>query len=124
MSRSSRVGQVVLVVLGLLCIVIAMSVYGAPDPFEPDAQALIASFGAGYGVMVISTATAGLNAGHTGSWLALWTLPVFFVSHVALIGTYVPDGVLAVVSVGALLATRPTARVYESTPSPVRSSAG
>lgn len=122
MNRSSRAGQVVLALLGLLSIVIALSVYGAPDPFESDAQALIASFGAGFGVMVVMLAVAGLNAGQTWAWLVLWILPVFFISHVVLVGTLLPDGAFAVVSVLSLVATRPSTRVYTSRPSPVRTS--
>ena len=89
MSRSARVGQAVLVLLGVLCTVIALSVFFVPDPFEPDAQALIGTFGAGMGLLVLVLATAGLASGQRWPWLALWLLPVFFLSHVALIGTRV-----------------------------------
>ncbi len=107
MSRSARVGQAVLVLFGVLCTVIALSVFFVPDPFEPDAQALIGTFGAGMGLLVLMLATLGLASGQRWPWLALWLLPAFFLSHVALIGTVLPDGVFAVISVVALLATRP-----------------
>jgi hypothetical protein len=97
----------VLVLLGVLCAVIAVSVFGAPDPFEDDALALISTYGVGMGVLVVVLATAGLNAGSRWAWAALWVLPVFFVAHVGLLGTWLPDGVLLVVSCGALLLARP-----------------
>jgi hypothetical protein len=34
-------------------------------------------------------------------------MPVFFAAHVALLGTWIPDGVLLVLSVVALAVTRP-----------------
>jgi len=124
MSRSARIGQAVLVLLGLLSAVIAVSVY-APmeDPFEPDAQALIATFGVAFGVLVVVLATAGLGSRQRWAWGALWVLPVFLVSHVLLLGTVLPDAVLAVLAVAALAATRPQERVYE-TPRTPRAAAG
>ncbi len=119
MSRSARVGQAVLVLFGVLCTVIALSVFFVPDPFEPDAQALIGTFGAGMGLLVLVLATAGLASGQRWPWLALWLLPVFFLSHVALIGTLLPDGVFTVIAVAALLATRPDAPTRRSTRVPM-----
>lgn len=107
MSRSARVGQAVLVLLGVLCTLIAISVFFVPDGFEPDAQALVGTFGAGMGLLVLMLATLGLASGQRWPWLALWLLPVFFLSHVALIGTLLPDGVFAVIAAAALVATRP-----------------
>lgn len=108
MSAAARAGQVVLVVSGLLCILFSAStMFVTEDPFPEDANALIASFGVGMGVLVIVLATVGLAAGQRWAWLALWVVPAFFVSHVALLGTWVPDGVLAALSVAALAATRP-----------------
>jgi hypothetical protein len=34
-------------------------------------------------------------------------MPVFFVAHAVLLGTWIPDGVFAAASVAALIATRP-----------------
>jgi hypothetical protein len=53
-------------------------------------------------------ATAGLRSGQMWPWLALWVMPVFFAAHVALLGIWIPDGVLLVLSVVALVATRPS----------------
>ncbi len=115
MSRSARVGQVVLALLGLLSAVIAVSVYAPMDePFEPDAQATIATFGVAFGVLVIVLATVGLASRQLWAWGALWVLPAFLVSHVFLLGTILPDGVLAALATAALAVTRPQERVYES----------
>jgi hypothetical protein len=115
MSRSARVGQAILVLLGLLSAVIAVSVYAPMDePFEPHAQALVATFGVAFGVLVVVLATAGLASRQSWAWGALWVLPAFLVSHVFLLGTFLPDGVLAVLAVAALAVTRPQTRVYES----------
>lgn len=115
MSRSARAGQVVLVLLGLLSAVIAVSVYAPMDePFEPDAQALIATFGVAFGVLVVVLATTGLASRQLWAWGALWVLPAFLASHVFLLGTLLPDGVLAAFAVAALAFTRPQERVYES----------
>jgi hypothetical protein len=124
MSRSARAGQAVIVLLGPLSAVIAVSVY-APmeEPFEPDAQVLIATFGAGFGLLIVVLAAAGLPSRQPWAWRALWVLPAFLVSHALLLGTVLPDGVLAVVAAAALAATRPHERVYES-PSTGRSAAG
>lgn len=108
MSRSGRVGQVVLTVCGVLCALIAMSVWFVPEEerFERDALALISTFGVGMGILVVAGALA-LARGSSTAWAALWVLPAFFASHVALLGTWIPDGVLFVLSVAALLLTRP-----------------
>lgn len=109
MTTLQRTAQVFLVIVGLLTIVFYVSVYAAPggDPFPDDANALIATGGVALGVLVIALATAGINSGERWAWLALWVVPVFFLGHCVLLGTWVPDGVLAVAAVGALLATRP-----------------
>ena len=107
MSIQARAGQVVLTLLGLLCGVIAVSVYFVPDPFDPDSQALIATFGAGFGAFVVILAAVGLSRHPGMAWPALWILPVFFVSHVALLGTWLPDGIFFLVACGALAATAP-----------------
>ena len=109
MSGIQRVAQALMVVFGLLMIVFLASVYAdtgetrVPD----DAKALIASAGVTLGVVVIVLATAGINSGERWAWLALWALPLFFLSHCILLGTWIPDGAFAVLSVVALAATRP-----------------
>jgi hypothetical protein len=109
MTTTQRAAQVFMVGFGLLTIVFYSSVYAATgdDAFPDDANALIATGGAALGVLVIALATAGLNSGERWAWLALWVLPVFFVAHAVLLGTWIPDGVFAVIAVAALLTTRP-----------------
>lgn len=107
MSVSFRTGQVLLTLLGVLCSLIAVSVFFVPDPFEPDAQALIGTFGAGMGVLVIALATVGLGSRQAWPWLVLWALPAFFISHVVLLGTIAPDAGFAMVAAVALFLTRP-----------------
>ncbi len=120
MSRSARAGQVTLTLIGILATVIALSVYApSDDPFEPSAQVLIATFGAGFGLFVVALAVAGLNSGLTWPWLALWVLPAFLISHVALLGTVVPDAILAAIAMAALAASRPTRDVRGTSRGPL-----
>src|SRR5688500_16696957 len=108
MTASQRTAQALMVIFGLLTIVFYSSVYAATghDAFPEDANALIATGGAALGVLVIALATAGINSGERWAWLALWVLPVFFTAHAALLGTWIPDGLFAVMSVAALIVTR------------------
>lgn len=109
MTAIQRTAQVFMAIFGLLTIVFYSSVYAATgeDAFPDDANALIATGGAALGVLVIALATAGISSGESWAWLALWVLPAFFLAHAALLGTWIPDGVFAVLSVVALLITRP-----------------
>lgn len=107
MSATARAGQALLALFGLLCVVFSSSVYAADDPFPSDANALIATWGAGMGVLVMVLATAGLSSAQRWPWLALWVIPAFLAAHVALLGTWIPDGVLLALSVVALAVTRP-----------------
>lgn len=109
MTAIQRAAQVFIVIFGLLTIVFYSSVYAATGDaaFPDDANALIATGGAALGVLVIALATAGINSGERWAWLALWVLPAFFIAHAVLLGTWVPDGVFAVISVAALVVARP-----------------
>ena len=109
MTASQRAAQTLMVIFGLLTIVFYSSVYAATgnDAFPSDANALIATGGAALGVLVIALATAGISSGERWAWLALWILPLFFVAHAVLLGTWIPDGVFAAASVAALIITRP-----------------
>lgn len=109
MTASRRTAQGLLVIFGLLTIVFYVSVYAATgdDAFPEHANALIATGGAALGVLVIALATAGISSGERWAWLALWVMPCFFVAHAALLGTWIPDGLFAVLSAGALAVTRP-----------------
>lgn len=109
MTAVQRIAQGLMVIFGLLMVVFLSSVYAdtSDESFPDDANALIATAGVALGVLVIVLATAGINSGERWAWLALWVLPVFFLSHSVLLGTWVPDGVFAVLAVGALIVTRP-----------------
>jgi hypothetical protein len=109
MSGVQRTAQGLLVLFGVLIVVFLSSVYAADaaDAFADEANALIASAGVALGVLVIVLATVGINSGERWAWLGLWVLPGFFVAHVVLLGTWIPDGVFAVLSVVALALTRP-----------------
>lgn len=109
MTAIQRTAQVFMGIFGLLTIVFYSSVYAATggDAFPDDAKALIATGGAALGVLVIALATAGINSGERWAWLALWVLPTFFIAHAVLLGTWIPDGVFAAISVLALAMTRP-----------------
>lgn len=109
MTTIQRAGQAFLVIFGLLTIVFYSSVYAdtGANAFPDDANALIATGGAALGVLVIALATVGISSGERWAWLALWVVPAFLLAHAVLLGTWVPDGVFAVIAVGALLVTRP-----------------
>jgi hypothetical protein len=109
MTATQRAAQTLMVILGLLTIVIYSSVYAVPgnDAFPSDANALIVTGGAALGILVIALATAGINSGERWAWLALWVLPLFFMAHALLLGTWIPDGVFAAATIAALIITRP-----------------
>jgi hypothetical protein len=109
MTTLQRAAQSLMVIFGLLTIVFYSSVYAATgeEAFSDDANALIATGGAALGVLVIALATAGINSGERWAWLALWVLPTFFLAHAVLLGTWIPDAVFAVLSIGTLIVTRP-----------------
>ena len=109
MTATQRVAQGLMAILGLLTIVFYSSVYAATgkDAYPDDANALIVTAGVALGGLVVVLGTAGINSGERWAWLALWVLPAFLLGHALLLGTWIPDGVLAALSAAALLATRP-----------------
>lgn len=110
MTKIQRAAQGLMAFFGLLTCVFLASVYAdtSDTAFPDDANALIATGGVGLGVLFIALAVAGINSGERWAWLALWTMPTFFVAHALLLGTWIPDGVFAVLSGAALVVTRPT----------------
>lgn len=107
-SRSRAAASWVFAAVSVLSGVIAVSVY-APmdDPFESDAQVLIATFGVGMALLSGVIALVPFRRGERWAWGALWIWPAFFVAHLALLGTVVPDLPLALVTTAALVASRP-----------------
>jgi hypothetical protein len=59
------------------------------------------------GVLVVVLAVWGLPTGQRWAWLALWVVPAFLLSHVALLGTVVPDAPFALLAAVALWLARP-----------------
>ncbi|WP_430646139.1 hypothetical protein [Agromyces sp. GXS1127] len=104
-----RIGQGVLIALFALSGVIALSTLFADDPFAPAATVLIASFGALASVLGITAAIGGLDSRVVRA--GLWAFPLFFVWHVAALGTWVPDAAFAVIAaVGVALVSAPRPR--------------
>lgn len=113
MSRLARIGQVVLVLHGLVFMLISISVWFVPDPLERDAQFLVSNFGVAAGYLVICMAVFGLNAHQRWAWFALWLLPVFYVWLAVANDTPAHFG-FAAVAAAALAMSRPHDRVYQS----------
>ncbi|WP_165307221.1 hypothetical protein [Agromyces binzhouensis] len=104
-----RTGQAILVALFAVAAVFAVSVLFADDPFPASATVLIASFGALSAVLGVIAVIGGL--GSRVVRIGLWAFPLFFVWHVAALGTWVPDAAFAVVSaVGVALVSGPPAQ--------------
>lgn len=102
----TRVGQALLTAVFALCALISISTAFADDPFEPSAIVLIASFGTLAAALGIGAVWGGLRSRIVRT--ALWALPLFFVSHVAALGTWIPDAILGIVSaIGILLLASP-----------------
>ncbi len=103
-----RIGQGVLIALFGLAGVIAMSTLVEEDPFPSSATVLIASFGALAAVLGITAVIGGIDSRVVRA--GLWALPLFFVWHVAALGTWIPDAAFAVLAaVGVALVGAPRA---------------
>lgn len=107
MSAVVRTGQVILCALFVLTGVIALSTLFVDDPFPTEAQVMVASFGLAYAAVSLIVTVGAIRVRTV--WFSLWVLPLFLVSHVIALGTWVPDAVLAAVAIAALLLCRPSA---------------
>ncbi len=96
LGARARTGQIVLTVLFVLCGMIALSTAFAPDPFEREAVVLIASFGVLAAALGVAAVWGAIRS--RTIQVAVWALPLFLISHVAALGTWVPDAVLALVA--------------------------
>jgi hypothetical protein len=109
-DRGRTASSVVLTLIALLSGLISLSV-NAPmtDPFEHDARVLISTFGVGMAVLAAAVTLVPFRRGERWAWSVLWVWPAFFVVHVVTLGTVLPDGIFALLTVGALLVSRPGA---------------
>lgn len=99
-----RVGQSLLTLVLACCALVSLSTMFVDDPFEPPAVVLIASFGTLAAALGLAAVWAGVRSQLIR--ISLWALPLFFVWHIAALGTWLPDAVLAIISAsGALLIT-------------------
>jgi hypothetical protein len=73
------------------------------DPFELAAVVLIASFGTLAAALGLAAVWGGVRSRLVR--IALWALPLFFVWHVAALGTWLPDAVLGVVAASGVALT-------------------
>ena len=80
------------------------------DGTSHDDAVLVATFGPGMGIFGIALTLIAFDTGDRRAWLALWWLPVFFAIHVAAIGTWIPDGPLAILCAAGLVLGRPGER--------------
>ena len=87
----------------IACALVALSTMFVDDPFEPSAVVLIASFGTLAAALGLAAVWGGVRSRIVR--LGLWALPLFFVWHVAALGTWVPDAVLAVVAASGVVLT-------------------
>ncbi|RBP64216.1 hypothetical protein DFO66_10793 [Brevibacterium sanguinis] len=105
----TRCAQTILTIEFALCGLIAVSTAFAPDPFAPAAVVLIGSFGVLASVLGLAATWTAPHS--TVSRLALWALPLFFVWHLAALGTWLPDAVLGALAViGIVLLDSPRER--------------
>ena len=98
-----RIGQSLLTAVFAACALVALSTMFVDDPFEPAAVVLISSFGTLGAVLGVAAVWASVRSRFVRA--ALWALPLFFVWHVAALGTWVPDAVLAVIAAAGVVLT-------------------
>jgi hypothetical protein len=94
------------VLLSLVSLLFGLS--DALDETHPtDDQWLAATFGAGMALFGLAIAVTAFRRGERWAWIASLVWPVFLAVHVALFGTWVPDGVFCALSLIALAVTAP-----------------
>lgn len=110
------------VLLGLIVlatfVIGGLSINFAEDPFPFDARVLITSFAAGMTLLAAVALFALEKYDSRSAWVGLLAYPIFFVWHVIALGTYIPDAVLAALSLVALGAAWPWGQVKQAAPTP------
>lgn len=131
-----RAAVIALLIIGVLTFVFGVSVLFVEDSlvdsltvdveplraemetFEHDTNVLIATFSPGMALFGSAITLIPLGKGERWAWVVMWYYPVFFLLHVGLLGTVIPDLPLAAISVLALVALAPRTwpRRSEGTP--------
>lgn len=101
LPRRVRVGQALLTAVLIACALVSLSTMFVDDPFEPAAVVLIASFGALAAALGLVAVWGGVRSRIVQA--GMWALPLFFVWHIAALGTWIPDAVLAVVAAAGVV---------------------
>ena len=108
-----RVGQGLLTGVFVVCALVALSTMFVDDPFERSAVVLIASFGSLAAVLGLTAVWGGIRSRLVR--VGFWALPLYFVWHIAALGTWLPDAVLAVVAAaGVVLLANPGGQAQPS----------
>lgn len=97
-SRILRHAWILYLPIAAVSILISVSTLFV-DGYERDTDTLIASFGAGMGIMTLALAIGPLRRGERWAALTLAYVPVFFAWHIVALGTWIPDGIFLVLSV-------------------------
>lgn len=116
--RKTAVGLFVAIELVTLMIG-GISVWFEITAAERDSVVMISTFAIAFTVMAFIITVTGFRRGERWAWLALWVYPAFFVSHVVLLGVVIPDLILAVLLVAALLMARPDPALRTASTGPV-----
>jgi len=87
-----------------------IALFGISAAFSSDTayddRVLAATFGGGMGLFAIALTLVAFGGRDRRAWWVLWILPVFFALHVVLLGTWVPDAPLCVLTLAALWVSR------------------
>ena len=101
LPKRVRVGQALLTAVFVACALVSLSTMFVDDPFEPAAVVLIASFGCLAAALGLVAVWGGVRSRIVRA--GLWALPLFFVWHIAALGTWIPDAVLAVIAASGVV---------------------
>lgn len=102
----SWTGTILMGLIALATLVIGgISIWFNEEPplFPYPAKVLITTFAGGMTALAVAAMALVVRTGNRVAWMGLWAYPAFFLSHVAFLGTYIPDLILAVVSAAALV---------------------
>lgn len=101
LPKRVRVGQALLTAVFVACALVSLSTMFVDDPFEPAAVVLIASFGSLAAALGLVAVWGGVRSPIIRA--GLWAVPLFLVWHIAALGTWIPDAVLAVIAASGVV---------------------